>query len=593
MGKSKKPVLIVVISVIVVIAVVAAIMLIPKVASADKLTKQLNLGEKYLSELNYEQAVIAYTEAIAIDPKNPDAYIGLAEAYLAQGEYDDALDILEQAMEELDENEEIEELQERIEAAKNETDSSVEEPAEPTAISTPVPTEIPAPTATLAPTEVPAPTATLVPTEIPAPTATLAPTEVPEPTARPEPTAPPTPTPTSTPTPTPEPTEIPMVESTEASFEVKENEDGTVTITKYIDKVATIVIIPETIGGKKVTGIGKEAFKGYSNLVIDTVDIGGMTLGVKAFSGVQINNLIMSSEVNPYKITSNVYHNGASLSGAKVLHLEIKEGVQSIASYLFAACDWLTEVNLPDSVTSIGREAFGGCSNLTSINLDNVTYFDYEAFNECNNLVIDRLEIGGKTFSTQVFTGVTINTMILSSSDGIYSDSAGSFKLAKVGALEFGLGLDAIPNHVFKAGDWLTEAELPDTIRFIGEHAFHNCSNLTRVVLPEGLNEIGEYAFCKSGITEIILPESLTTMEDGAFNTCLNLTEISIPSGVTELQTSLFSGSKNLERVTVTDSVIKVRPYAFSNCDAVTIVAPEGSYMESYAIDREYSLETY
>lgn len=569
MGKSKKPVLIVVISVIVVIAVVAAIMLIPRAASADKLTEQLNLGEKYLSELNYEQAVIAYTEAIAIDPKNPDAYIGLAEAYLAQGEYDDALDILEQAMEELGENEEIEELQENIEAAKNEADSFVGEPAEPVATSTPVPTEIPAPTATLAPTEVP------------------------EPTAAPEPTATPTPIPTSTPTPTPEPTEIPMVESTEASFEVKENEDGTVTITKYRDEVATIVTIPETIGGKKVTGIGREAFKGYSNLVIDTVDIGGMTLGVYAFRGVQINNLIISSEVNPYKITSNVYHNGASLSGAKVLHLEIKEGVQSIASYLFAACDWVSEVNLPDSVTSIGREAFGGCSNLTSINLDNVTHFDYEAFNECNNLVIDRLEIGGKTFSNQVFAGATINTMVLSSSDGTYSDTTGSFKSAKVGKVEFGPELDAIPNHVFKGCEWLTEAELPDNVQFIGEHAFHDCSNLTGIVLPEGLNEIREYAFCKSGITEILLPESLTTLEDGAFSACLNLKEISIPSGVTELQTSLFSGSKNLQRVTVTDSVIKVRPYAFSNCDEVTIVAPEGSYMESYAVDREYSLETY
>jgi len=470
---------------------------------------------------------------------------------------------------------------------------TVTQAVEPTATPTVAPTSTPISTATPKPTETSMPTATSTPVPPVEPTSVPEPTATPTATATPKPTNTPVPTATSTPTPTPEPTEIPMVESTEASFEVKENEDGTVTITKYIDEVATIVTIPETIGGKKVTGIGREAFKGYSNLVIDTVDIGGMTLGVYAFRGVQINNLIISSEVNPYKITSNVYHNGASLSGAKVLHLEIKEGVQSIASYLFAACDWVTEVTLPDSVTSIGREAFGGCSNLTSINLDNVSHFDYEAFNECNNLVIDRLEIGGKTFSNQVFAEVTINTMVLSSSDGTYSDTTGSFNSAKVGKVEFGPELDAIPNHVFKGCEWLTEAELPGNVQSIGEHAFHNCSNLTGIVIPEGLNEIKEYAFCKAGITEIILPESLTTLEDGAFSACLNLKEISIPSGVTELQTSLFSGSKNLERVTVTDSVSKVRPYAFSNCDAVTIVAPEGSYMESYAVDREYSLETY
>lgn len=56
---------------------------------------QYDLGIRYLSEGNYEEAIIAFTVAIEIDPKNKDAYLGLAEVYIAQGEFDKAEEILE------------------------------------------------------------------------------------------------------------------------------------------------------------------------------------------------------------------------------------------------------------------------------------------------------------------------------------------------------------------------------------------------------------------------------------------------------------------------------------------------------------------
>ena len=57
------------------------------VTAADK----IELGRKYLSELNYTEAVASFTEAIKLDPDNIQAYMGRAEAYLALGEYDKAL----------------------------------------------------------------------------------------------------------------------------------------------------------------------------------------------------------------------------------------------------------------------------------------------------------------------------------------------------------------------------------------------------------------------------------------------------------------------------------------------------------------------
>lgn len=74
------------------IAVIAAVAVItlPKKSGAQELAEALELGEKYLSELNYEQAIASWQLAIEIDPKCLDAYLGLAESYIAMGDYIEA-----------------------------------------------------------------------------------------------------------------------------------------------------------------------------------------------------------------------------------------------------------------------------------------------------------------------------------------------------------------------------------------------------------------------------------------------------------------------------------------------------------------------
>jgi len=98
-NKSNKIFLISIVIIIVVVVLVTTLaVFIPKSAKAKKLEEQLSLGEKYLSELNYEQAIASYLTVIEIDPKNADAYLGLADAYVAQGEYEKAMEVLEEAL---------------------------------------------------------------------------------------------------------------------------------------------------------------------------------------------------------------------------------------------------------------------------------------------------------------------------------------------------------------------------------------------------------------------------------------------------------------------------------------------------------------
>lgn len=69
--------------------------------------EQYDLGTRYLSEGNYEEAIIAFSAAIEIDPKRPEAYLSLAELYALNGEYDNALDVLQRGLEEIPDSEEF------------------------------------------------------------------------------------------------------------------------------------------------------------------------------------------------------------------------------------------------------------------------------------------------------------------------------------------------------------------------------------------------------------------------------------------------------------------------------------------------------
>lgn len=74
-------------------AVLLAVMLLTACASgASKAADKIELGQKHLTELNYTEAVASFTEAIRLDPDNIQAYMGRAEAYLALGEYEKALE---------------------------------------------------------------------------------------------------------------------------------------------------------------------------------------------------------------------------------------------------------------------------------------------------------------------------------------------------------------------------------------------------------------------------------------------------------------------------------------------------------------------
>lgn len=90
-------------AVLILLIAIAVVFSVAKTVKADSLKKafaeQMSLGERYLLEQNYEEAVIAFSLAIEIDPKNVDSYLKLSEAYAGTGSYENAVSALEKGYE--------------------------------------------------------------------------------------------------------------------------------------------------------------------------------------------------------------------------------------------------------------------------------------------------------------------------------------------------------------------------------------------------------------------------------------------------------------------------------------------------------------
>ncbi|MGM9833258.1 MAG: leucine-rich repeat domain-containing protein, partial [Candidatus Limisoma sp.] len=153
----------------------------------------------------------------------------------------------------------------------------------------------------------------------------------------------------------------------------------------------TSVTIPES-----VTSIGEKAFRNCNGLTSITIPKSVSSIGESAFNNcsnltkVEISDIAAWCSIIFEDVLANPLFNAhhLSLKGAEVTNLVIPNSVTSIGSNTFCSCDGLTSVTIPNSVTWIGYCAFDNCSGLTSVSIgDSVSEIGESAFVGCTNIM--------------------------------------------------------------------------------------------------------------------------------------------------------------------------------------------------------------
>lgn len=406
------------------------------------------------------------------------------------------------------------------------------------------------------------------------------------------------------------------------------NEDGeTCSITDCDANAAGAIVIPSEIDGYAVTGIGDEAFAWCGNLTHLVIPEGVTSIGMCAFDGCKsLTNITMPESVDSIGVGSfggcsglisagpigsgSNYEFGwtetipdDAFSGSGLTNIRIPDGITSIGEHAFSGCKALTCITIPESVNSIGWGAFGGCSGLKTAGPIG-SGSDYEfgwteaipdnAFGFCTDLTSVELPAGLISIGESAFrgcdslTGVTIPESVTNIEAHAFS---GCKNLEKI---TIPASVASMGSNAFELCDGLISvgpAGSGSDIEFrwttsIPENAFYGCKSLTRVMIPKEVTAIGDWAFggC-SNLTSAGPIGSGSDYEFGweelipdyAFAGCGGLTQVAIPDSVTSIGKHAFNGCGGLTSITINKGVTSIGDYAFSKCRGLTnVVIPEG-----------------
>ena len=272
-------------------------------------------------------------------------------------------------------------------------------------------------------------------------------------------------------------------------------------------------------------------------------------------------------------------YSGSVVIPATVTYNGTTYPVTSIDTLAFYFCSELTSIEIPNSITEIGQEAFGNCPGLTSIVVESSNP-KYDSRNNCNAII--------ETADNTLIVGCK-NTTIPNS-------------------------VTAIGNFAFERCEGLTSIDIPNSVTHIGWYAFYSCEGLTSIVIPNSVTEIGVGAFewcteltnivvesgnprydsrnnCNAimetadntlivGCKNTTIPNSVIEIGGGAFSNCEGLTSIDIPNSVTYIGDAAFFSCVGLTRIVIPNSVTYIGEGAFCNCYGLTSIVIPNSEIE-------------
>lgn len=252
----------------------------------------------------------------------------------------------------------------------------------------------------------------------------------------------------------------------------------------------------------------------------------------------------------------------------KLQKLRLNEGIESVVG--FNGCTSLHEIEFPQSLRTIGGEAFSDCTSLRHITLPNsLQLISGKAFKGCTSLSELTLPDSLHDIGSQVFNKCKSLSLIKINESNPYLSTDGKAIFNKDGSILY----TAIP---------LTKYVVPSTVKTLKDYAFHSQTDLASITLNEGLLGIGYFSFgeCTS-LHTITLPSSLSKLPlNSGLSTCYSLESILVDKRNIHYSsdgTALFNSKKDsliifpggIADYTIPKTVKTIIPNAFFECDSL------------------------
>ncbi len=308
------------------------------------------------------------------------------------------------------------------------------------------------------------------------------------------------------------------------------------------------IVVPSTYNGLPVVGISFNAFE---------------------------NNINIKKITLPDTIRSIC---GYAFAGCAALEsIYLSDGLKDIQSHAFFGSG-LKTLTIPDTVTILGGYACSGCPNLESVKLSQkLEFFHDNMFDNTPKLKNIELPDSLTYIGSDAFVGSSIESIKIPKK--VYYIGESAFENTVINSVEFEKGskLETIDKSAFKGCSNLKSIVIPASVTTIGTFAFWDCTNLTSVTFEEGseletLNDL----FKNTCITEFTIPKSVTEIAPCAFIGLSSLTKVVFEddSNVTVLPYQLFDGCYNLTTVYFgKNSKIKtIDNWAFRKCVKLTAI---------------------